>query len=150
MGSAGAGAEVELAPTAARPERSATTEAPTGDPDGRVEVATTAIAQIVHAAVLSCYGIVDMAPRSFGSAIGKRLGRSDPGRGIAVNVDDGRVRVELSVVMEYGTPIFTVAKNVMQTVKFQVERSLGMPVERVDVNVQGLRVSTPTPGRHRA
>ena len=110
-------------------------------PDGRIEVAESAIATIVHDAVLSCYGIVDMAPRSVGSAIGKRLGLARPGRGIAVGVADGRITVELSVVMEYGTPIFTVAKNVMKTVTFRVERTLGMPVERVNVTVQGLRVS---------
>lgn len=130
-------------------ERGSVASAP-DDPAGKIEVAESAIAAIVHAAVLSCYGIVDMAPRSIGSAIGKRLGRPDPRRGIGVSVADGRIRVELSVVMEYGTPIFTVAKNVMQTVKFQVERTLGMPVERVDINVQGLRVNTDATGRHRA
>ena len=118
-------------------------------PDGRIEVAESAIASVVHAAVLSCYGIVDMAPRSIGSAIGKRLGLPRRGRGIAVAVADGRITVELSVVMEYGTPIFTVAKNVMKTVTFQVERTLGMPVERVDVTVEGLRVSA-DPARGRA
>ncbi|MGI8642828.1 MAG: Asp23/Gls24 family envelope stress response protein [Thermomicrobiales bacterium] len=114
-------------------------------PDGRVEVAEEAIASIVHSAVLSCYGIVDMAPLSLRSAIGRRLGFSSATRGIAVSVREGRVIVELSVVVEYGTPIFTVARNVMKTVKFQVERTLGMPVERVDINVEGLRVSPAAP-----
>jgi len=118
-------------------------------PDGRIEVAESAIASVVHAAVLSCYGIVDMAPRSIGSAMVKRLGIARRGRGIAVAVADGRITVELSVVVEYGTPIFTVAKNVMKTVKFQVERTLGMPVERVNVTVEGLRVSA-APARGRA
>ena len=115
-------------------------------PGGRVEIADHAIASIVHGAVLACYGVVDMAPRSIGSAIGKRLGRSNPGRGIAVRVADGRITVDLSVIVEYGTPVFTVAKNVMQTVKFQVERTLGMPVERVNVSVEGLRVSPGSAG----
>ena len=123
--------------------------APDG-PGGRIEVADQAIAKIVHAAVLSCYGIVDLAPRTLRSAIGKRFGLGDPARGIAIQVKDGRVTVELSVVMEYGTPIFTVAKNVMTTVKFQLERTLGMPVERVNVNVEGLRVSADAPARGRA
>jgi uncharacterized alkaline shock family protein YloU len=118
-------------------------------PEGRIDVAESAIAAVVQSAVMSCYGIVDMAPRSLGSAIGKRLGLSSHGRGIGVNVLEGHVTVELSVMMEYGTPIFTVAKNVMKTVKFQVERTLGMPVDRVNVSVEGLRVSV-DPGRARA
>lgn len=110
-------------------------------PGGKVEIATSAISTIVHEAVLSCYGIVDLAPRTLTSAIGRRLGISSEARGIRIDVEDNRVSIELSVVMEYGIPIFTVASNVMEAVKFQVERVLGMDVERVNVNVDGLHVS---------
>lgn len=110
-------------------------------PKGRIDVAESAIASIVQTAVVSTYGIVGMAPRSFSSAIGRRLGRSQPKQGITVRVLEGALEIELAVIVEYGTPIFTVARNLMQAVKFQVERSLGTPVERVDVVVQGLRVS---------
>lgn len=110
-------------------------------PGGKVEIATSAISTIVHEAVLSCYGIVDLAPRTLISAIGRRLGISSEARGIRIDVEDNRVSIELSVVMEYGIPIFTVASNVMEAVKFQVERVLGMDVERVNVNVDGLHVS---------
>ena len=115
-------------------------------PGGRVRIADNAIVTIVHEAVLSCYGIVDLAPWSIGSAISRRLGFSNEARGIDISVIDNRVSIELSVVMEYGTPIFTVASNVMQAVKFQVERVLGMDVERVNVNVDGLHVSVSSRG----
>ncbi len=114
---------------------------PATTPGGKVEIANSAIATIVHEAVLSCYGIVDLAPRSLTSAIGRRLGVSSDARGIRIDVEDNRVSIELSVVMEYGIPIFTVASNVMEAVKFQVERVLGMDVERVNVNVDGLHMS---------
>jgi len=113
-------------------------------PGGKVSIADSAILTIVHEAVLSCYGIVDMAPRSIGSAIGRRLGLGEGSRGIGITVRDNRVSIELSVVMEYGTPIFTVASNVMQAVAFQVEQVLGMAVDRVNVNVDGLHVSAPS------
>ncbi len=115
-------------------------------PEGRVSIADGAIVTIVHEAVLSCYGIVDMAPRSFGSAVGRRLGFSSDARGIDISVDGNRVSIELSVVMEYGIPIFTVASNVMQAVTFQVERVLGLDVERVNVNVDGLHVGANSRG----
>ncbi len=111
-------------------------------PGGRVRVAESAIVSIVREAVLSSYGVVDLAPRSLGSAIGRKLGIGGAARGIGLKVSDNRVSIELSVVMEYGVPIFTVASNVMQAVRFQVERVLGMDVERVDVNVDGLHVGT--------
>jgi uncharacterized alkaline shock family protein YloU len=112
-------------------------------PGGRVEIADNAIVSTIHEAVLSCYGIVDLGPRTLGSAIVRRLGIGGSSRGIGIENKDGKLIIELSVVVEYGTPIFTVAQNVMQAVKFQVERMLGMPVERVNVNVDGLRVSSP-------
>ena len=89
-------------------------------PGGSVNIADNAIITTVHEAVLSCYGVVDMAPRSIRSAIGKRLRLSRDSRGIDISVSGNRVTIELSVVMEYGTPIFTVASNVMAAVKFQV------------------------------
>jgi uncharacterized alkaline shock family protein YloU len=110
-------------------------------PSGRIDVAESAIPSIVETAVLACYGIVDMAPRSMRALIGRKLRRGKARRGIGINVFDGHVSIELSVIMEYGTPILTVARNVMKTVKFQVERTLGMPVDRVDINIQALRVS---------
>jgi uncharacterized alkaline shock family protein YloU len=113
-------------------------------PDGTVEVADSAIVAVVHQAVHSCYGVVDMAPRGFGSAVGKRLGFNSTARGIDIAVDDHRVSIELSLVVEYGTPIFQVATNVMQTVKFQVEQVLGLEVEQVNVTIDGLHVSDPS------
>lgn len=108
---------------------------------GQVEISDQAIIAVIHDAVLSCYGIVDMAPRSFRSAIGKRLGISSSVRGIGIAIDGDTLTIDLSVVVQYGTPIFTVATNVMQTVKFRVEEILGMHVDRVNINVDGLRVS---------
>jgi uncharacterized alkaline shock family protein YloU len=113
-------------------------------PTGRVEIAENAIAHTINEAVLSCYGVVDVGPQSLGSAISRRLRITSSPKGIDVANNDGRLLIEVSIVVEYGTPIFTVAQNVMQTVKFQVENLLGMPVDRVNVNVDGLRVSAKT------
>ncbi len=112
-------------------------------PDGRVEIAETAIVSVIHEAVLSCYGVVNFGNRSSQNALRRRLRRNDPGRGISIETNADSVKIDLSIVVEYGTPIFTVAQNVMQTVKFQVERLLDMTVDRVNVNVDGLRVSAP-------
>jgi uncharacterized alkaline shock family protein YloU len=110
-------------------------------PGGHVEISDHAIISVIHEAVLSCYGIVDMAPRTFRSALGKRLGIGSTERGIGIEVNGDSLTIDLSVVVQYGTPIFTVATNVMQTVKFRVEEILGMEVDRVNINVDGLRVS---------
>jgi uncharacterized alkaline shock family protein YloU len=113
-------------------------------PTGTVKVADSAIISVIHQAVLSCYGVVDMAPRGFSSSVGKRLGFNSTARGIDIAVEEDRVSIELSLVVEYGTPIFQVATNVMQTVKFQVERTLDLEVEQINVTIDGLHVSDPS------
>lgn len=111
-------------------------------PSGRVEIAETAIVSVIHETVLGCYGVVELGTRSLQSPIRRRFFGNGLAHGINISQDEDHLEIELSIVVEYGTPIFTVAQNVMQTVKFQVERLLAMTVDRVNVNVDGLRVST--------
>ena len=110
-------------------------------PAGRIDIDEDAIASIVRDAVRSCYGVVAIGqPRRRGGIV-TRLANPFHRDTIAISLNDGRIAVRLSIVVEYGTPIATVARNVIETVTFQIKRTLGMEVDRVDVNVSGLRVS---------
>ena len=51
--------------------------------------------------------------------------------------------IDLYVIMEYGVRVSEVAHNIMQSVKFNVEKALGVPVAEINVYVQGLRISDP-------
>lgn len=110
-------------------------------PTGKVEISHNAIATIVQNAVLECYGVVGMAPSTLRRSIARRLGQDDPQRGIEIEVHDAHVAITLYLILEYGTRISEVAQNVMATVKFAVERVLGMEVAAVNVYVQGLHFS---------
>jgi uncharacterized alkaline shock family protein YloU len=52
-----------------------------------------------------------------------------------------QIEIDLYIIIEYGTRISSVAASAANTVRYQVERALGMPVSAVNVNVQDLRVS---------
>lgn len=110
-------------------------------PIGKIEISPRAIASIASEAVLRCYGIVGMAATTLSDGIAEILQVDNSHRGVEVDVVDGRIIIDLYVVLEYGLRISEVAHNVMEAVKFAVERSLGMPVAEVNVHVQGLRVS---------
>jgi uncharacterized alkaline shock family protein YloU len=45
------------------------------------------------------------------------------------------------IIVEYGINIKSVADSVANTVRFHVEKALGLPIREVDVHVQGLRIS---------
>jgi uncharacterized alkaline shock family protein YloU len=108
---------------------------------GRIEVSPRAIASLASDAVLGCYGVVGMAASTVRDGIAQVLQVENRHRGVQVNAKDGQVTVDLYVVIEYGIRISEVAQNVMDSVKFTVERALGMPVAEVNVHVQGVRVS---------
>ena len=108
---------------------------------GGIQVSPRAIATIASEAVLSCYGVVGMSAATLKDDIAEILNVENVHRGVDVNTVDEMIVVDLYVVIEYGTRISEVAHNVMQSVKFAVERALSMQVAEVNVHVQGLRIS---------
>ncbi len=107
---------------------------------GRIEVSPAAIASIANEAVLSCYGVVGTVAKDMATGIANVLSKESK-RGIDVRVEDGKIIIDVYVIVEYGTRIAAVARSVMNVVKFNVERALGLPVAEVNVHVAGLRVS---------
>jgi len=108
---------------------------------GKIEVSQRAIASIAADAAVRSYGVVGMASARLKDGLAEVLRREHLERGVVVHLKDGRVGVDLYVVIEYGTRVSEVGRNIAQNVKFAVEKAIGMPVARVTVNVQGLRVS---------
>jgi uncharacterized alkaline shock family protein YloU len=107
---------------------------------GHIEISPNAIASLAGQAVLECYGVVGMANKNLRDGITEVLTRGNFRRGIDVKVIEREIYVDLYVVIEYGTRISEVANGIMNHVKFNVEKALGMPVAAVNVHVQGLHV----------
>ena len=108
-------------------------------PTGKIEVAPRAIATIAAQAVGRSYGVVGMAPHTFRAGVAQVLHQSDAHRGVEVRIGEDQIEIDLYVIMEYGTRIGEVARNVQENVRYAVERALGLPVARVNVRVQGLK-----------
>ena len=108
---------------------------------GKVEVSRNAIATMAGRAVTQSYGVVGMASHRLTDGIAEILQQDNYSRGVEVRFRDGQLVIDLYVVLEYGTRISEVARNIMGNVKFAVEKSVGLPVAEVNVNVQDLRVS---------
>lgn len=107
---------------------------------GRIEISPQAIAALAGEAVLRCYGVVGMANKNLIDGIADLLAPDRWGRGVDVRVRDGKVSVDLYVIVQYGTRISEVAHGVMHGVQYALEQALGVPVTEVNVHVQGLRM----------
>ena len=106
---------------------------------GRIEVFPAAVGAIAAHAALGCYGIAGMAARGLRDGVAELLHRGNVARGVEVIEVEGGLGIEVFVIVQYGIRISEVAHNLQQTVKFEVERSVNVPVVQVNVNVQGVR-----------
>lgn len=107
---------------------------------GKISISPHAIATIAYQAACQSYGVVGMAPRNLMNGLAQALSQ-DPTRGVSVRASDQDIEIDVFIVVEYGTRIASVASSVANAVKYQVEKCIGLPVTRVDVHVQDLRVS---------
>lgn len=108
---------------------------------GKIEVAPRAIATVAGRAVAECYGVVGIAARHPRIGVAELLTPEQYGRGVEVRFSDDYITIDVYVVLEHGLRITEIAHNIMANVKFAVERTLGLRVVRINVNVQALRVS---------
>ena len=109
-------------------------------PYGSIHVSPRVIATIAYQAARASYGVVGLASKNLVTGISNVLVK-DPTHGIEVHYDGTHINIDIYIIIEYGTRIASVASSVSNTVRYQVEKALGLPVNQVYVHVQGLRVS---------
>ena len=114
---------------------------------GRIEVSRRAVASIVGHAATESYGIVGMAAQGLRDGIAERLNRENLHRGVSVSIQGDGIVIELYVIARYGTRISEVAHNLMSAVKYSTEKTFGIPVKAVNVNIQGIHGDSDS-GRH--
>jgi uncharacterized alkaline shock family protein YloU len=107
---------------------------------GGIHISPTAVATIAYRATLESYGVVGLAPKNLADGIVSTITR-EPLRGISVRYKGEDIDIDINIIIEYGTRIATVAESVANTVRFHVEKALGLKVNSVNVHVAGLRIS---------
>lgn len=105
---------------------------------GTVKISRNMIAKIAALAALDCYGLVGMAQKSWG--IVELLKREHGARGVRVIEEKDGIIIELHVIFEFGVKLQTVAQNVIESVRYQVEKVTGIKVKQINVYVESVRV----------
>lgn len=106
--------------------------------NGTISYANDVIATIVGVATAEVEGIAEMAgASSFSNLLG---GSKTKGllRGVKVEVGPEEVAVDVSVIVDYGTPIQKVGNNVQENIRKSIESMTGLHVINVDVHVVGV------------
>lgn len=107
---------------------------------GSIHVSPNAVAAIAYHATLHSYGVVGLASKNLAVGLAQTITK-DPNRGVSVRYDDEKIDIDIYVIVQYGTRITSVATSVANTVRFNVEKALGLRVNSIDVHVAGLRIN---------
>lgn len=107
---------------------------------GELHIANDVIADIVGYAALECYGVVGMTAPNAADGFAKLLPASRLRRGIVITQEEEGIKVDLYVVIEYGTTIATVSQNLADAVTFALKEQVRIPILGVQVHVQDIRI----------
>ena len=109
------------------------------NPDGSVSFATGVVETIAGLAAQEVEGVASMASVSTGFAdMFTRKSTRNFTKGVRVDINGGTVAVDVTIVVEYGSPIPDVAKSIQENVKKAIETMSGLDVRNVDVHVQAV------------
>lgn len=107
---------------------------------GVISIDDNVIANIAGISAMESYGIVGMASKSATDGLFELLKSDYLTKGIRVSSKDDLLVIDLHVILEYGVRISVVAENIIDRVRFNVEKFTGLKVGKININVQGIRV----------
>lgn len=116
----------------------------TNDNDGKVTFANDVIAVIAGLAASEIEGIAGMSGSIMGD-IAEILGKKNLTKGVKVEVGNEETAIDLFVIVNYGVKIHEVCAEVQKAVKSAVENMTGLKVVEVNINIQGVNISSDKP-----
>lgn len=108
---------------------------------GIITIDPEVIAKYAGTVAVECFGIVGMAAVNVKDGLVHLLKRESLTRGIKVYIsDDNHVSLSFHIIVSYGVSISAVTDNLISSVKYRVEEFSGMPVDKINVYIEGVRV----------
>ena len=109
---------------------------------GKIVFAPDVIATIAGLAATEIKGIAGMSAGVVEGITGM-LGKKSLTKGVKAEVGSEEAAIDVSVVVEYGTPIHDVCAQAQKAIKNAIETMTGLKVVEVNVSVQGINFEKP-------
>ena len=108
--------------------------------DAGVEISEDVVAVIAGVAVSDVQGVAGMA-KGFAGGITEALsGKKNLAKGIKVEVAGKETKIDVNIIVEYGSRIPDVAFEIQSRIKKSVKEMTGLDVVAVNVHVQGVQI----------
>lgn len=110
----------------------------TEDTENGIEISNDVIAVIAGVAVSEVQGVASMSGGFAGGITEVLSGKKNMAKGIKVDKTETTAKIDVNIIVEYGSRIPDVAFEIQNRVKKAVESMTGFKVEEVNVHVQGV------------
>ena len=110
--------------------------------DEGIQISNDVVAVIAGVAVSEVQGVSGMSGGFAGGITEVLSGKKNLAKGIKVEIDDSKVKIDVNIIVEYGSRIPDVAFEIQNRVKKSVENMTGVKVEEVNVHVQGVNTDS--------
>ena len=106
-----------------------------------IKIADDVVAVIAGVAVSEVPGVANMAGGFAGGITEVLSGKKNLAKGIKVDVGEKETKIDVNIIVEYGTRIPDVAYEIQTKVKKAVETMTGLKVVEVNVHVRGVNIN---------
>lgn len=107
-----------------------------------VKISNDVVAVIAGVAVSEVQGVASMQSGFAGGISEVLSGKKNRTKGIKVEIEENTAKIDVNIIVEYGTRIPDVAFEIQNRVKKAVESMTGLNVEEVNVHVQGVNTKS--------
>ena len=107
--------------------------------ENTIKISDDVVSVIAGKAVSEVEGVYSMAGGFAGGISEVFSGKKNLSRGIKVEVGEKETKIDVNIIVEYGTRIPDVAFEIQNRVKKAVENMTGLIVLEVNVHVQGVK-----------
>lgn len=117
-------------------------EETTANEDNGIKISDDVVAVIAGVAVSEVPGVAGMSGGFAGGISEVFSGKKNLAKGIKVELSENNAKIDVNIIVEYGSRIPDVAFEIQTRVKKAVESMTGLNVEEVNVHVQGVNTDT--------
>ena len=107
-----------------------------------IQISDDVVAVIAGVAVSEVQGVSGMAGGFAGGISEVFSGKKNLAKGIKAEISETEAKIDVNIIVEYGTRIPDVAFEIQNRVKKAVESMTGLKVLEVNVHVQGVNTDT--------
>ena len=103
-----------------------------------IKISNDVIAVIAGVAASEVPGVAAMAGGLTGGLTEALKGKKNLAKGIKVETENNKAKIDVNIIVEYGARIPDVAFEIQNKVKKSVETMTGLKVDEVNVHIQGV------------